>query len=942
MNFIEGVSIFGDIITGKKSTNSPNNRLINKPYNCDENTSIYNSNRIKKSIHDTQMKAEKRKALARDPVRSGLISRNVRNRGSNRKSVVNNKTDKKNNVEHFGNVSADSEFSDNSSVASSQSVISLSNDPNLLINQSNKFLDNRFHERQFQNPNFNDSYASQYEPSKFDMKLPPSSINAVHRSDSGVSRLQTERSLAMNDGYSNFGGNKDLTYGVVSEDKFIHNNMIPQFKSSTYGSDVLNNIGRNSIAQRKMEAFTGNMDGIKITKTEQKPLFSPLIGITNIYGMPSVTNMLEDRYTPGRERKNELPFQQQRVTTGVNLGYNEVNKNGDNFRPIPKTIDEMRTLDNQQKTYTLAQVSGIKGSRGPVIGETKKYKPERTKYWGDDRLVPSLGYIRAPAIYGEFNKDNMATINRGMTERTLLGPAQSEVQQSTPDTVREKYKVDLKQNFQQAEPRNIMLVEGLQAREDSKKYIPDPTQRSQAQSYIGPIGTSDVTKGKAFDVITNVFDLTKRNLTENVERYGAGVVGNILKTSVENFDDVADPTLRTIHNQLDRYGVATIGDYAKPVFYNPNDVTKTNMRNIHDKYDRHGVQFKDEFDKGYVINYDLATPDITMRNVHDRLDRAGNMNTDRTNSYVINYDLATPDINMRNIHDKNDRAGMATSDRNNSYVINYDLATPDINMRNIHDKNDRAGLLTGDRQNSYAIDYNLATPDINMRNIHENTDRAGVVSGDQNKSYVINHIDYAPNTTMRDIHDKTDRAGLLTGDQNKGYTVNYIDYAPDITMRDIHDKTDRAGFTTGDQNKSYAIDYVNHTPDMTMREVHSKLDRSAAGANGVILAGRTRDDANNSHVNIRREVIAKGRAPTNSKYSKGPTMDYTTVSLCEPIQIKRDLLSSTIAINEKLPFMLTQTPTGRSVTNTRINEFTQKVLDQNPFINNVVYKSVAI
>jgi hypothetical protein len=195
---------------------------------------------------------------------------------------------------------------------------------------------------------------------------------------------------------------------------------------------------------------------------------------------------------------------------------------------------------------------------------------------------------------------------------------------------------------------------------------------------------------------------------------------------------------------------------------------------------------------------------------------------------------------------------------------------------------------------------------------------------------------------MRDIHDKTDRAGLLTGDQNKGYTVNYIDYSPDITMRDIHDKTDRAGFTTGDQNKSYAIDYVNHTPDMTMREVHSKLDRSAAGANGVILAGRTRDDANNSHVNITREVIAKGRAPTNSKYSKGPTMDYTTVSLCEPIQIKRDLLSSTIAINEKLPFMLTQTPTGRSVTNTRINEFTQKVLDQNPFINNVVYKSVPV
>jgi hypothetical protein len=126
-----------------------------------------------------------------------------------------------------------------------------------------------------------------------------------------------------------------------------------------------------------------------------------------------------------------------------------------------------------------------------------------------------------------------------------------------------------------------------------------------------------------------------------------------------------------------------------------------------------------------------------------------------------------------------------------------------------------------------------------------------------------------------------------------------------------------------------------------MREIHSKLNRSGAGANGVYLATRARADANNSTINIQKEVIAKGRAPTNSKYSKGPTMDYTTVSLCEPIQIKRDLLSSTIAINEKLPFMLTQTPTSRSTTNPRINEFTKDVLNENPFINNIVHKSVS-
>ena len=193
---------------------------------------------------------------------------------------------------------------------------------------------------------------------------------------------------------------------------------------------------------------------------------------------------------------------------------------------------------------------------------------------------------------------------------------------------------------------------------------------------------------------------------------------------------------------------------------------------------------------------------------------------------------------------------------------------------------------------------------------------------------------------MRAIHEKTDRVGHMTGDYNKGYTIDFTNMTPDMTMRAIHEKTDRAGHMTGDQNKGYTIDYTLMTPDMTMRTIHSKLDRSAAGANGVYLAGRTRDDANNSTVNIQREVIAKGRAPTNSKYSKGPTMDYTQVSLCEPIQIRRDLLSSTIAINEKLPFIMTQTPTGRSVSNTRINEFTKSVLNENPFINNIVHKSM--
>jgi len=897
MNLIESVNILGDIITGTKSTN--NRKRMN---DCD-NSNIYNSSNVKKGYKIINERALERNKKSMDPLKTGIVNKNIRRAGANKKSIL-----KK---EHFGNINyeSDSEFSDNASLSSANSVISISNDPTLLVNQSQKLLDNRFHERQFQNKNYNDSFLNQYEPMKYDMKHSPSSSNAVQRSDSGVSRLQTERELAMKGGYSNFGDSKDLTYGIVSEDNFIHNNMIPQFKSATYGSDVMFNKNRNSISQRKMETFTGLLPG-KIPKTEQKPLFSPLLGITNIYGTPSITNLIEDRYAPGRERKNELPFKQERITPGLNLGYNEVNKNGDNFRALPKTIDELRTLDNQQKTYTTPVVDGMKGSRGPVIGDVKKYKPERTKYWGNDRLLPSLGYIRAPAIYGEYNKKNLATVNRGMTDKTQIGPAKSEVQQEMPDNQREKYKVNFKQNFKSDGPRNVMLVEGLQAREDSGKYIADPTQRGKNQEYIGPIGTSQVTKGKAFDMITNIFDLTKRNLTENTDRSGKAIgTSEQFKNRAVDYNDIMDPTLRNIHSQYDRNGKAVgTSEQSKLMAVDYNDIMDPTLRNIHSQYDRNGkaIGTSEQF-KSIAVDYnDIMDP--TLRNIHSQYDRNGK--------------------------------AIGTSEQFKSIAVDYnDIMDP--TMRDIHSKTDRNGKAIGTSEQSklMAVDYKDVM-DPTMRDIHSKTDRAGFLRGDRTGTYSINYTDYTPDITLREINSKTDRSGVITGKLEKSYNINYINYTPDQTMREIHSKTDRAGVVTGDRNSNYTINYINYTPDPTMRDIHSKVDRSAAGASGVYLATRTRDDANNSIINIQREVISKGRAPTNSKYNKGPTMDFTTVTLCEPIQIKRDLMSSTIAINEKLPFILTQTPTGRVVSNTRTNEFTQKVLNENPYINNIIHKSV--
>ena len=252
---------------------------------------------------------------------------------------------------------------------------------------------------------------------------------------------------------------------------------------------------------------------------------------------------------------------------------------------------------------------------------------------------------------------------------------------------------------------------------------------------------------------------------------------------------------------------------------------------------------------------------------------------------------------------------------------------------------ERYGAFIGDGIKGQAIDFtDIANP--TMKQFTENTDRLGVVTGDRIKVQAVDFNEVAK-PTMRQFTEKTDRNGVITGDKQQVLAIDFNEVAKP-TMKQFTEKTDRLGHVSGDKNPGYSINYVLMTPDVTNREMYSKLDRSRGGAAGTQQKTRTREDANNSYVNIEKEVIAKGRAPTNSKYNKGPTLDFSTVTLVEPIQIKRDLLGSTIAIHDKLPFILTRTPTGRTVRNTRMNEFTEQNLNTNPYINNVVHQSVPI
>ena len=172
-----------------------------------------------------------------------------------------------------------------------------------------------------------------------------------------------------------------------------------------------------------METFTGSLNNLDYKiKTERRPLFNPQIGLTWNYGSPNFTNYYQSRFIPGRERRNELLNQPVRVTPGLDLKYNEISKQGfhDTYRVLPKTVDELRTANNPKISYTPPVIEGMKGERRAVIGNVPKLRPVTFKENDPRDMLKSLGVLRAPSIYGNYDAPST---NRQQTTKAHYGPA---------------------------------------------------------------------------------------------------------------------------------------------------------------------------------------------------------------------------------------------------------------------------------------------------------------------------------------------------------------------------------------------------------------------------------------------------------------------------------------------------------------------------------------
>ena len=522
------------------------------------------------------------------------------------------------------------------------------NNNDIVIKQNQRALD-AIHEKQ----NNLSMLDTQFGSLKFDN---PKNPVANNRNPMNINQKAYLEDTLINNDYTPFN-NTHMIYDInkknIFEDdptikdpklmakRMVHNNMVPFFSEKQAGESPDDYERYGNITTRKMNQFTGSLDDENYRpKTERRPLFNPMIGLTNIYGMPVKTEEYMKYPIPGRERRNEMPFQPVKVTPGLNLPYHAVSKVGfhDPYRILPKTIDELRTADNPQISYTppvkWGQISSERAVRPNVVVHKAPtfVENERLSSYVNGRMTQCLDHgarerLPTKAFYDKekarehFEVQNIATDNRGIKSTDWAGPLQARVGR---ETVIGDVSVS-RQNFEQPGPSNL-------GRQDTDKaYImnrmgltPDPTLRNTYnQEETGNIGTNNMNKGYIYDKNGLIPDITNRN----------------------------------IYNQEESGNIGT------------NNMNKSYT------YDKNGI-----------------IPDITQRNTYNQ-EETGNIGIGTLNkSYTYDKEGIKPDITNRNMYNKEDNGNMGTSQGNKGYTYSRIGLTPDPTNRNIYNQSDHNGV----------------------------------------------------------------------------------------------------------------------------------------------------------------------------------------------------------------------------------------------------------
>jgi len=308
------------------------------------------------------------------------------------------------------------------------------------LDTENKYLSST----KYMNNSEGDDMLSLYKYDKNLMEAPPNELTSLDEQFSSMPINRNKGPAESNNGkltlpenWTPFNKNDDdMTYKIFNKDELIHNNMQPFFKDK--GLLITEESARNM--EQTLDRYTGssrfyyskrevsnveNFDGNGF-RTGYQPI--PLQSYTR--GTPVQTDLVQDRYFSGKERRNDKPMDDVKVTPGLNLGAYEDGKVGfhDPYVPPTKTIDELRRLDNPQISGEFPVVKGASGyGKATIIGRVVNKKPVTYGTLSQDYgVMPNFYDVQGPTDQGHWNFDQS---HRGLQEefqQGVIGPVNSE------------------------------------------------------------------------------------------------------------------------------------------------------------------------------------------------------------------------------------------------------------------------------------------------------------------------------------------------------------------------------------------------------------------------------------------------------------------------------------------------------------------------------------
>lgn len=383
------------------------------------------------------------------------------------------------------------------------------------------------------------AYLSQFDAQTFDASGAPGASNDIYGTSDKSRLANLERKISYTGGWSQYNQGGSMSYGIVPDDQLVHDNMVPFYSiKAGYGS---NDLHSESLMDRKNETFTGNFKDTWTKKREVNRFFVPEKDVSYPFGTPIYSEEELTYYFPSIYQQKAKPFDDVKVTPGLNLDHDEVGTHGFHsmVRIFDPGVDQLRT--RPRVTYEGRMIDGMHGQARPLQAPVIKYRPDTFKVTTEDDLLPSKSTMQAPRIKENFIMKETDRSSQNVEYTGGAYTSQEAIGKNVPEHMREKYKESTKQNFTLPKPLQKFSKDEAIFNPNINSYNLPCTARDQTihNTHIGNAAGESISYTSPMDNAKT----TIRETTSDQPQVMTNVISNTMRGTVYPMD-IAKATIK--------------------------------------------------------------------------------------------------------------------------------------------------------------------------------------------------------------------------------------------------------------------------------------------------------------------------------------------------------------------------------------------------------------